>query len=228
VDKTRVIINATSTRSSIVEIGEQLAWLCAALKWSPSESDMAYSTAEITATEPASLTQALSQPQAACFELSSDFKVLSGDDLRTDVPGHCWHLLFNNPVIVQGYPIPIRSHNEIGLELSPSLMASLGDANYLTDFHNTPVLKGFSTMFIMTGSLEDSVIWHFKCDLDGNRISYSEALYSPMPHSHNFEMTVCTRNFVGWATSVNRFAGKLYLSTYRRPIAAGEMLTTFW
>jgi hypothetical protein len=91
-------------------------------------------------------------------------------------------------------------------------MASLGDACYLTEFNDIPVLKGFSTMFVATEVSDNAVVWHFLCNQDGARISYldlqhyCQGYHVSSPFSPSLWTT--TRNFVGWTTSVNRLAGK--------------------
>ncbi len=175
---------------------------------------MAYTTARITNLGSTTPPQKAISAQVPTISMKIHF--------RTDVVGEvnagpaqrgcCWHSLFQNPVIVQGYPTSPRTHKEKGLEISLDLMAGLGNANYLTEFHGTPVLKGFFTMFVATACSGDSLVWHFLCSKDKKRISYSEALKyypdgitGPKP---KYSTGNTTRHFVGWAPSVRRLAGK--------------------
>ena len=171
-NETHLLVTATGVQPSLVEIGEQLAWLCAALKSSPSSNKMAYSTAQITVLQTPTTEPPETQLRTVHYEVSSHLGVLGDNDPGPDASGCCWHLLFETPVIVQGYPIPARMPHERGLEISIDLMASLGDACYLTEFNDIPVLKGFSTMFVATEVSDNAVVWHFLCNQDGARTSY--------------------------------------------------------
>lgn len=154
----------------------------------------------------------------ADFQIEFKFLALRGGIRRAAQKGCCWHSLFQNPVIVGGYPISPRRHNEKGLEISLQLMADLGHADYLTDFAGNRVLKGFSTMFVETESRGFSTFWHFLCNLNGERMPYSNALKycsnkltSPSPEfpgEFAYRDLITPRNFVGWASSVKRLAGK--------------------
>jgi len=139
-------------------------------------------------------------------------EILGDGDPGPDTDGCCWHLLFQNPVIVKGYPIPARTDDERGLDIPMDLMAALGDAYYLTDFEKIPVLKGYSTLFVATELNTSSMSWHFLWNETGDRISYLKALEyhvcnqeSPVLEPH---ISTITRNFLGWTSSVKRLAGK--------------------
>ncbi|ERF69251.1 hypothetical protein EPUS_09068 [Endocarpon pusillum Z07020] len=203
---------ASGMQASLVEIGEQLAWLGAALQRSPNTTKMAYTTARVVDLRSTS-SQETTSAQALAISMKIHFltDVLDEATLGLAHRGCCWHLLFHKPVIVQGYPISPRTHNEKGLEISLDLMAGLGNANYLTEFHGIPVLKGFFTMFVATVCSDDSLVWHFLCSKNEKRISYSEAvkyhpdgITGPKPENPNGE---AIRHFVGWAPSVRRLAG---------------------
>ena len=46
----------------------------------------------------------------------------------------CWRDMFRNPVIAQGYPVPLRAVGEEGLEISIPLLATLGQTFWATNF----------------------------------------------------------------------------------------------
>ena len=222
-------------QASLVEIGEQLAWLGAALQRSPDPTKMAYTTARIVILRPTPPRKTTSV-QAATISMKIHFMtvVLSEVNLEPAQTGCCWHLLFQNPVIVQGYPISPRTHEEKGLEISLDLMAGLGNANYLTEFHGIPVLKGFFTMFVATACSDDSLVWHFLCSKNEKRMPYSEALRyypdgttGPKP---NYPTGNTIRHFVGWAPSVRRLAGKSreIRAVYRNQGNTGNVVLTIF
>jgi hypothetical protein len=61
-------------------------------------------------------------------ELTLEDVTASGDEGVS--PATCWHGMFRNPVIAHGYPIPSRSPQEQGLELSIDLMLTMAQAFY--------------------------------------------------------------------------------------------------
>lgn len=208
IDDETLLLYVTGTRPSLVEISEQLAWLTAALQWSPNSDKMAASSAHALVTVlPENLVTNIS------IILDSTITVLGDEDPGPESNGCCWHLLFQNPVIVKGFPIPNRLNNEQGLEIPMDLMAAAGDASFLTDFNKVPVLKGFSTMFVATEVNDNSINWHFFCNESGGRISYLNALdchfSKPKEYVAETYTSAATRNFVGWVSSVKRLAGKL-------------------
>ena len=143
-------------------------------------------------------------------QIRSDCELLQSTESNIFHNGQCWHSLFQNPVIVQGFPIRARSHGEMGLEIPVDIMAGLGNADYHALFKEIPVLKAFSSMFIATQQLDCSMLWHFVVDLSGKRLPYPTALkYHPDDSAiGNFGAVDVTRNFVGWTSSVRRLAGK--------------------
>ena len=60
----------------------------------------------------------------------------------------CWYQLFTNPVIVPGFPLAPRLHNEQGLEASIDLMAALVGARHAVAFEGDFVIKGLSAMLV--------------------------------------------------------------------------------
>lgn len=215
------------TKRALVEIAEQLAWLSAALRLPESGEHMSLSVAQMfyifTVTR---LSKSLAPRQTSFVKIFSDLRTIDDNmehlqDLRRS---RCWHLMFQNPVVVCGFPILAREFDRRGLEVQIDAMVKLGNADYLTSFDGIPVLKGFSTMFVATGISESSVQWHFLSREGGERISYLDAKKhcsskSLDSLSENAILTV-GRNFVGWATSIERIAGKLSCRT----LVFGEIL----
>jgi hypothetical protein len=125
--------------------------------------------------------------------------------------GACWQSLFRNPVIVKGYPISARSHQERGLEIPLNLMAGLGEASRVTNFISGLVVKGFSTLFVPTRKVNNSVQWHYLFEKDGSRISYLAADTCDdrleLDELDDTCLPLC-RHFLGWASSAEIHAGK--------------------
>jgi hypothetical protein len=200
----RVIVDATGAKNALVEVGEQFAWLGAACQSSPKD-EMVYSKARIAVLSHA----AYSAPR---FKLHFRKDDLISDERRLPDNGSCWHSLFRNPVLVKGFPILAREHKEKGLEIPLNMMAGLGEATRATNFDGSLVIKGFSTMFVLTGRTENSALWHFLHEKNQNRISYlcaRERCSNPVPTgSGDIVFLESTRHFVGWVSSAVTRTGK--------------------
>ncbi len=97
------------------------------------------------------------------------------------------------------------------------MFAGLGQAQYVTDYDRGLLIKGFSTMFVLTGQTGNSLQWHFIFQKDGVRLPYhatstldqcldqtgSERVYAPLLET--------ARNFVGWTSSAALRTGKLII-----------------
>jgi len=190
------------TEPAVVEIGQQLAWLGAALRCSLSPDRICSSEPKIevlTSTE-------------ATFKLTFQVREIEPDRQDSKSNGTCWQSLFRNPVIVKGYPILARSGEEKGLEIPLNIMAGLGEASRITNFAGGLVVKGFSTLFCPTRLVNNSIQWHHLFEKDGSRISYLTAddRCPERIKSLNLDTTCLPRcrNFLGWASSVEIHTGK--------------------
>ncbi|TVY32542.1 hypothetical protein LSUB1_G007997 [Lachnellula subtilissima] len=195
-----VVAVVTGTAPAIAEIGQQLAWLGAALRGAPSGDKMAYCAPKIAIS-----------PVSSTFELS--FQVVNFEQTlqspHGEVPnGSCWRRLFRNPIVVRGFPILARFNGERGLEIPFNMMAGLGQATRVTNFDGGLVIKGCSSMFYPTQRIQNSVLWHFLVNENGKRISYLSA-EGHRASIHDVDATCLerSRNFLGWASSVEIHAG---------------------
>lgn len=188
---------------SIVEIGQQLVWLGAALRSSLSLDKISSSKPEI----------AVQPGVEAVFKLTFQVGKIEPNSLEPTSIGACWQPLFRNPVIVKGYPILARSCAERGLEIPLNMMAGLGEASRITNFAGGLFVKGFSTLFCPTRLVNNSVQWHYLFEKDGSRISYLAA-DERCPTGLTLDDIDVTslpkcRNFLGWASSVEILTGKV-------------------
>lgn len=210
----------SGTQDAIVEIAEQLAWLGAAFQEpSPHASGLSLITpivkpdARTTDLGPRGIVES-----SSVFTIESKQEYSTNPDTRSPLNGTCWHALFRNPVVVKGFPVPFRSQNEIGLELSLESMAFLAETPFATRYDDSLVLKGFSTMFFPTGRVADSVMWHFLHDSNGSYLPYYAFKQHHIKYCGigiaGFQQleTAHTRNFVGWTSAVTR---RLGMSTYK-------------
>lgn len=148
----RVTRTSRGTRAFVTEISEQLVWLESALQcheragsiWLV-EPDIVYLPGQSTEKN---VSTGTTSPIRLSYKTTIGWRRI---EARPQLgAGQCWHALFRSVSIVQGYPIPKRTEQESGLELSLDLMASLFQARYLNIFRQTPMIKGFLTLLYPT------------------------------------------------------------------------------
>lgn len=210
-----LLVNATGTTLKLADIGEQLSWIGASCRVSPYTNRIVYCTTSIIPV----------RSPVPSFVIDFHFQDLEDDS----VVGSCWRHLFKNPVIARGFPVLARSNNENGLEIPLNMMARLGGAERATVFDGQLLIKGFSTMFVPTKRIQNSILWHFLFNRDNSRISYSSAKQLGTPLTPvdvvNYQCLPTARMFLGWASSVSLYTGMfLLVNTY---LWCAEYLSAF-
>ncbi|CAH0047772.1 unnamed protein product, partial [Clonostachys solani] len=197
----------------VVEIGEQLGWLGSALRpselaqgvvdcepwiWSVNIDGQSTHKGNIT-------TYATCRIKFHISEMDSSDPLLSG---------FCWASMFQNPVIVAGYPIRHRDQGDTGLEIPLEVMAELVQSNQVFNMDGNIMLKGFCSLLVVTALDADAIIWHFLFNADGKRISYCDArLEGPegmrisTPKGLELKDLETRRHIVGWCSHVREFTG---------------------
>jgi hypothetical protein len=191
-------VTVTGTVLKIADIGEQFAWIGAACRTSHKAESLAFSIIDFEQ----------SPQQFNFFSVKYDIQDLQDSEISQ--AGACWHQLFKNPVIVPGFPILARDHNERGLEIPLEMMARLGGAERATIYDGQLVIKGFSTMFVPTEQIHNSIMWHFVFNKNEERISYVDAK-KRCPSKVVIMTYSCldsSRNFLGWSTSILLYTGE--------------------
>jgi hypothetical protein len=218
-DGTIVAVNLNDSNASMVaqggpaalsELCEGLAWLGSALRLSPPHG--IYSAApkvEIAIDQKSTYRE-------PSLEVVIDFTVtplLKSSHLSRIKDGICWHALFHTPLVAQGFPIRARSEYEHGLEIPLDMMVLLSETSFATQYDGTLILKGFSTMFVPTRSMQQSVVWHFLTN-QGARITHFAFRQRCVNYVGIEDLDVHRlrkgnfRNFVGWAPNVTRHLGR--------------------
>ncbi|KAL7910211.1 hypothetical protein GGI35DRAFT_479081 [Trichoderma velutinum] len=202
-------VEALGTIHSIAEIGEQIGWFAAAFRSSFDDSQISICHPEILSFQAeGGLTL-----QSEEFEKAFTCKILVAvNSIKVNglpyVGGQCWQQMFNNPVIVMGYPIKPRGNIEsgTGLELPFEMMTTLSDARYLTTFNGKTVVKGFSTVLLPMRQQDNLIIWHLLVDASSARISYGDPRIEQgiLISSDNF---VNTRHILGWCSEAQKSIG---------------------
>ncbi|KAK7221461.1 hypothetical protein V2G26_009464 [Clonostachys chloroleuca] len=186
--------------ATIAEIGEQLAWLGAAMKTPPEQSGLFCCTPTISILQNNS---ALSQSQAQPRSTSIGFKIeieMEKIPISLDTDGKCWQAVFKTPVIVRGYPIPQRDEWNTGLEIPLDIMARLAQALEIQQFNDKVCLKGFSTMLVPIRRSGDILFWHLLFKRDGSQISYSENDLDQEQEVTRLDLLESNRHVLGWCS----------------------------
>jgi hypothetical protein len=208
----KAVILAFGGKAALSELGEQLAWLGAALRDSPESFGVWLATPTIAASVTSRDVVLRNQPSIQ-VQLKFTVSSLAGHSPSKSDDGTCWHALFRNPVIVNGFPILVRPKNQKGLEAPLDIMSTLAEAYNATHYDATLVLKGLCTAFIPTDRTDHSITWHFLYNEDGTWLPY----YSSRERCPGWMSTDKvnlglldtgkTRNFVGWASNITRHLG---------------------
>ncbi|KAI1131491.1 hypothetical protein F5Y10DRAFT_233341 [Nemania abortiva] len=209
--ESKLVVIVLGTRDAIAEIGEQLAWISAALRLAPDDQGIYGSRSSIRQIEigkvPADLPKA---PQSldACFDILCGTPAPPTERHST---GQCWHDLFKNPTIVHGYPIPRRARENTGLEIPLHILADLVQTAQISTFGEKIFLKGFSSMLVLMDQIEDSTLWHLDLNRDGSYISYADASKSAATKSlvvgNIMKNIMRSRHIVGWCLKAKFYTG---------------------
>jgi hypothetical protein len=204
--------------TSVVEVGEQLAWLGAALRISPFDQGITYCSPSISVV---ASTRFVSSPWK--FSTSPDtteYKIAfrNAIDVDSDTSdGSCWHALFKNPMVVQGYPIPTRNTTGTGAEIPLNIMAGLARAQRVDCFKGMAFIKGFSTILVPLTRSGDTIFWHLFYNKDGRHISYLDSTTINVGYAKLLDLEQC-RHILGWCPNVKFYAGRDVLGTIKREI----------
>ena len=206
-----VYVHVSGTRTGITDVGEQLAWLGAALRSSPYKG-IAYCTPHVTSdlcddTEQEAPKSGSGQARARTLRIM--FKTEDGslyDDKQFE--GKCWYNLFRNPILVRGFPVLKRPSPHRGLELSLDIIAALVGAVRAHMFNDVVFVKGFSAMLVPSERSKDLLVWHVFFNAGGSRISYLDSKL-PRLQGVNLLNLQTSRHIVGWCGSAKSYAGTL-------------------
>jgi len=207
----KFIVTTTGTGDSVAEVGQQFAWLGAALRSSPFEARVTLCSpviqigpSEDTASPLDARGKTLAMGNIHC-EIKFEMEECPTNTLGR--PGQCWHNMVGNPVVVGGYPILAKHERGLGVEMPLNMIARLGGSQRVTEFDGKVYLKGFSTMLIATRIAKDLLIWHYFFNCDKKRISYLDHTLQSVEHISMLQLHK-SRHVVGWSSECMYYAGK--------------------
>ncbi|KAE8364280.1 hypothetical protein BDV27DRAFT_145436 [Aspergillus caelatus] len=183
---------------TIAEVGEILAWLGSTFHTSPYSDGVVYR-------QPFALRSESRSSYLGPFRCDLDYVERKGDDSASK-NGNCWHDLFRNPVVVEGYPIKRRRAAALGVEIPLRMMAEMIQTKRMSPFAGNIVLKGFSTMLVPTAYEENTISWHLLCNKTGDRISYLSGMAIPQVRISILQLER-SRHVLGWCTDMKLHAG---------------------
>ncbi|KAN0078700.1 hypothetical protein V8E54_005213 [Elaphomyces granulatus] len=187
IEGSKFIVTTVSTGDSLAEIGQQFAWLGAALRSSPFETGVTTCSPFIRSTR---LENTASQAQAPQpMSLVDIFCVIDFEmnepATREAPPGQCWHNMFRNPIMVSGYPILTKHEHGLGLEMPLNMVAGLAGSERANQFDGKVFIKGFSTILLQLGTARHVVGW---CSDSMYYAGAADARYdirgTGLPHPH--------------------------------------------
>jgi len=199
-------VSVTGSAPSIADIGEQLAWLGAALRPSPRVNKYRgvwYCSPSVRCPISGSIIQPVGAQSYPChFDIRFRFDKAEGE--ASD--GTCWHKMFRNPVIVRGYPTARRANTNTGLEVPLGALVQLMNTKCVTAFHGKVFIKGFSSMLALIERKGELLLWHLFYNPEGGRVSYLEYKEEPSA-SFTLSQLEDSRHVVGWCSSAKILAG---------------------
>lgn len=200
------MLEAYGTRHSVSEVCEQIAWLSAALRSSPHNDGVAIATPHLE-------TIVLKDGRAEVPELTCLIVVrIERVEDVAPIPGRCWYFMFRNPVLVAGFPTPIRSEAQKGLEMPLAMMTRLVDTGKIQEFDGSLFIKGFSSMLYPTRRAGRLLVWHHGYNADGEHLSYLEHSTALLKQLSLEDLEIA-QHVVGWCEEVENCAGKVTVSS---------------
>ena len=188
-----------------MEIGEQLAWLACVCRKCLFGDQLALVRPILSRTGGKGVLK-----EGASLNISFATEKFV-EDTRS-VADNCWLKLFHNCCIADGVTVNTRPEDEKGLELSFSLMATLGGFDRVANYAGQLVLKGFETLFVPMKRSGGSIIWHLITKPNGRRISYN-AMYElaePADPGVCVQDLYVSRHFLGWVSNASQHAGEVH------------------
>lgn len=194
---------------SIAEIGEQLSWLGSALRSSPQSDQVVYCHPQVGKLRAVhDEDQGGKKQQGTDFCADISFSIKMETLAASKINGECWHDIFRNGVVVEGFPLSRRPEAGAakGLDIPLPMMARLAQASYVNTFLGSPIIKGFSSMLIPTEDHEELVVWHLVHNKDGDRISYLDSHVLPEKGISALKLSQA-RHILGWCSNARHLAG---------------------
>ena len=195
-------MTAIASAHLLVEIGEVLSWLSAACRSSTQERKMMYCSPDIHADGGSYIVHI----KQTFLEIPDADTICAAEDGKSDC---CWHKIFNNATVTNGYPIPPRTNQEKGLQIPIDMMAQLACARRATMYNGSLLLKGLCSMFVPVLQNGSSIVWHYLMNENYAWMSHEQAQEScARITSIDFTALASSTHYVGWTRNAELLAGE--------------------
>jgi len=191
------------SKPTILELGEQLAWVGAAVRCSPSDTPTIFSSRPMVVQVPYRDIKGKMGDKSIAFKFEFDLQPLE----YSAGSGGCWQNMFLNPVVVPGYPIARRPAETQGLEMPLPMMAALIRTRWVDTFHEQYIIKGYSSMLVLVDYVAGLALWHHFYNKDGAPISYFDHNIE-FPGNMSISQLRGCRHVIGWCSQARTYAGK--------------------
>ncbi|KAL2859452.1 hypothetical protein BJX68DRAFT_252367 [Aspergillus pseudodeflectus] len=198
-------VNVHGLCESIIRIGQQLCWLGAVLRLSPSKDRIAYCQPIVSEVE--------GLPDEIPFTIDFDIRLKPREDQA--VNGECWLKLFKSLVIAKDFPVRRQVVQHSGLEVPLNVLGRLVPSRWVSTFDGKVYIKGYSSVLVPTMAIRDTVVWHLISDDEGQYLSYVDSRIEATPGLYPATVD-CNlgsfRHIVGWCCKAKTLTGSPYAS----------------
>ncbi|KAF5650752.1 alcohol dehydrogenase [Fusarium sp. NRRL 52700] len=147
VDSTLCMVTVHGAEDFIIAIAQQLSWLIAVCQEKQDQLSHAY----------VGFFEASSAETTGISTFDIDVKL----EVQLNQPsGSCWNTIVGPAVLVTGFPLPERHHNEQGLEMSIPVMAALADTPQAVSYKGGFVFKARNHALVPIEDFGSSIQWH--------------------------------------------------------------------
>ncbi|KAF4443145.1 hypothetical protein F53441_11544 [Fusarium austroafricanum] len=212
-DETWYRITVTGGYHAVSEVGEQLAWLAAALRPGP-ENYIGFVSSSPSihrldiGVDNNKRGQKGNLARGECvLGFSQDLEPAYNPN-----PGFCWERLFCSPNIVRGYPILRRSVPNSGLEVSLGHAATIVGSSEVVQWDEKLLIKGFNMLMVATLLAADVMVWHLLISGEPEqRISYVDPRLDELGIRNSggasLEHVEGKRHIIGWCSKAKDLCG---------------------
>ncbi|KAK2615927.1 hypothetical protein N8I77_002648 [Diaporthe amygdali] len=205
-DRSRVSFKAAGQPDTVIELGEQLAWVSCAMR----SSNIPKCASFRPFIEQTLKTGQTEDSLDLVMQLRCREQPLT-EPPREDASGECWLQLFRNPVIVEGFPISRRAQLHIGLEMDLATMGLLARGRRISTFNSYLLIKGYRTMLVAVKAVSNVVLWHVLTkEGEGDIEYYDPRVQQLKPQTDSMVPWSQLKNMkhvVGWCSHVKNNAG---------------------
>ncbi|KAL2212465.1 hypothetical protein CC79DRAFT_1393692 [Sarocladium strictum] len=193
----------TGMTHSIIEVIEILTWF----------DSLRYHQSGVSRVV-ASCTVNQSEAQDICIAPKSKVQLEPLEKNPVKKEGQCWLSLFDEPMLLTGFPILSREEELSGIEMSLGMLLLLAGSRKVSKFRGKMFIKGFSAALVPTKRAGDHVMWHVVVSPSGGHLSFADPQIQSCLGSYPEDLAVSdlqsARHIVGWSNLVKNNTGSSF------------------